>query len=78
MKIQHKFPKNSGSFRQKTSGISSEYFWKTCGKFGQNRRKYSAGIPVEFHRSSAVIPDVYLWNASGIPLECRFKITAFF
>ena len=25
-----------------------------------------------------MIPDVYLWNTSGIPLEYRFKILAFF
>ena len=60
------------------SGISSELFWKTCSKFEQNRRQYSAGIPVEFHQNSAVVPDVYLWNSSGIPLEYRFKIPAFF
>ena len=60
------------------NGISSELFWKTCGKFGQNWRQYSAGIPVDFHQNSAVIPDVYLWNDSGILLKYRFKIPAFF
>ena len=33
---------------------------------------------MEFHQNSTVIPDVYLWNASGIPLEHYFKIPAFF
>ena len=33
---------------------------------------------MEFHQNSAVMPDVYLWNASGIPLEYGFKIPAFF
>ena len=33
---------------------------------------------MEFHQNSALIPDVYRWNASGIPLEYRFKIPAFF
>ena len=33
---------------------------------------------MEFHQNSTVIPDVYLWNASGIPLEYCFKIPAFF
>ena len=59
------------------SGISSK-FWKTCAKFGQNRRQYSNGIPVEFHQNSTVIQDIYLWNAGGIPLEYCFKIPEFF
>ena len=33
---------------------------------------------MEFHQNSTVIPDVYLWNATGIPLEYCFKIPAFF
>ena len=33
---------------------------------------------MEFHQNSTVILDVYLWNASGIPLEYCFKIPAFF
>ena len=60
------------------SGISLEQFWKTFRKFGQIRRQHSAGIPVEFHQNFAVIPDVYLWISSTIPLEYRFKIPAFF
>ena len=33
---------------------------------------------MEFHQSSAVIPVVYLRNASKIPLEYCFKIPVFF
>ena len=33
---------------------------------------------MEFHPNSTVILDVYLWNTSGIPLEYRLKILAFF
>ena len=33
---------------------------------------------MEFHQNSTVIPDVFLWNASEIPLEYCFKIPAFF
>ena len=33
---------------------------------------------MEFHQNSTVIPDVYVWNASGIPPEYCFKIPAFF
>ena len=33
---------------------------------------------MEFYQNSTMILDVYLWNASGIPLECCFKIPAFF
>ena len=78
IKMPQNFHTNPGSFRQKMSDVSLEYFWKTCGKFGQNRRQYYDGIPVEFHQNSTVIPAVYLWNASGIPLEYCFKIPAFF
>ena len=33
---------------------------------------------MELHQNSTVIPNVYLWNASRIPLEHWFKIPAFF
>ena len=58
--------------------ISLKYFWKKCNNFGQSRWQYSAVIPVEFHQNPAVIPDVYLWNASKIPVEYLLEIPAFF
>ena len=33
---------------------------------------------MEFNQNSTVIPDVYLWNGSVIPLEYCFKIPALF
>ena len=33
---------------------------------------------MEFHQNSTVIPDIYIWNASGIPVEYYFEIPVFF